>query len=377
MRYSPARSIRDTALRVRVTAAAADNTIARVVGWSRRRRKQGADRALHRPLLALLHARRGRGRGRWSRSCRRCSSAALGEWIYKGLAMLLIGCPCALVISTPAAIAAALSAGARRGLLIKGGAVLEALGKVTAVAFDKTGTLTEGKPVVTDIVAFGATEARGAVARGRARDAAPAIRWRSRFSPGAEGDRRACRRRSTAKALAGKGVTGQVGGEGYSSARRDGRRSERVARPRRQARDRGLNDEGKTVSVLLVGRRVAGLIAMRDEPRADARPASKALKEAGIATVMLTGDNARTARAIGAELGIEVACRADARGQAAHRRARCRREGSRRQGRRRHQRRAGTRRRRCRHRHGRRHRRGARNRGRGGPARPRRRYRRR
>jgi Zn2+/Cd2+-exporting ATPase len=74
-------------------------------------------------------------------------------WIYRALALLLIGCPCALVISTPAAIASALAAGARRGLLVKGGGVLEAIGKVKAIAFDKTGTLTEGKPKVTDIVA--------------------------------------------------------------------------------------------------------------------------------------------------------------------------------------------------------------------------------
>ena len=77
---------------------------------------------------------------------------AWGEWVYRALALLLIGCPCALVISTPAAIAAALSAGARRGLLMKGGAVLENLGKVNRVAFDKTGTLTRGRPEVVEVV---------------------------------------------------------------------------------------------------------------------------------------------------------------------------------------------------------------------------------
>ncbi len=156
----------DGALRVRVTAASADNTIARVVKLVEEAQESKA------PTERFID--------RFSRYYTPCvvvvaalvailppllAGGAWDEWIYKGLAILLIGCPCALVISTPAAIAASLSAGARRGLLMKGGAVLETLGKVTAVALDKTGTLTEGKPKVTDIVALRADGGTGAFAR--------------------------------------------------------------------------------------------------------------------------------------------------------------------------------------------------------------------
>jgi Cd2+/Zn2+-exporting ATPase len=116
----------DGVLRVRVTAPAEDNTIARVVKLVEEAQESKAptERFIDRfsryytPAVLVVAL--------WSPSCRRSSSAAPGRtWIYKGLAVLLIGCPCALVISTPAAIAAGLSAGARRGLLVKGGAVLE------------------------------------------------------------------------------------------------------------------------------------------------------------------------------------------------------------------------------------------------------------
>jgi Cd2+/Zn2+-exporting ATPase len=227
------------------------------------------------------------------------------EWIYKGLALLLIGCPCALVISVPAAIAASLSAGAKRGLLMKGGAVLEGLGKVTAVALDKTGTLTEGKPKVTDIVAIEGFENQilsmaASLEAGSSHPLAVAILQKAKEAgvpvpPAAE-----------AKALGGKGVIGRVGGKSIYLASPVAAQEKTELPADQLARIAALNDEGKSVSVVLVNDKLAGFIAMRDEPRPDAMAGLKALTATGIKIVMLTGDNRRTADAIGKTLGIEV-----------------------------------------------------------------------
>ncbi|MDP9571493.1 UNVERIFIED_ORG: Cd2+/Zn2+-exporting ATPase [Agrobacterium larrymoorei] len=296
----------DAALRVRVTAAAADNTIARVVKLVEEAQESKAptERFIDRfskyytpgvvvvaALVALVPPLL------WG--------ANWDEWIYKGLAILLIGCPCALVISTPAAIAASLSAGARRGLLLKGGAVLEGLGRLTAVALDKTGTLTEGKPKVTDIVSFGLSEPEtlrlaAALETGSSHPLAIAILER------ATENQIALPAVSGAKALGGKGVSATVEGQSVflGSAKAASGLVDIPAAD--QTVISALNDEGKTVSVLVVDGRLAGAIAMRDEPRADAADGLKALKDAGVRIVMLTGDNARTASAIGKTLGIEV-----------------------------------------------------------------------
>ncbi|MBB4483434.1 heavy metal translocating P-type ATPase [Rhizobium etli] len=295
----------DAVLRVRVTAAAADNTIARIVKLVEEAQESKApterfiDRfsryytpgvvvgaALVATVSPLLLG------GVWS------------EWVYKGLAILLIGCPCALVISTPAAIAASLSAGARRGLLMKGGAVLETLGKVTMVAFDKTGTLTEGKPQVTDIVSFGLSEAqvlsRAAVLeQGSSHPLALAILNRARADgvpvpPAFE-----------LEALPGKGVNGKAGGETLDLLSPSAARERGALDGEKDAGIAVLNDEGKSVSVLLVNGVAAGLIAMRDEPRADAEAGLSALKSAGVKAMMLTGDNRRAAAAVAGMLGID------------------------------------------------------------------------
>jgi Cd2+/Zn2+-exporting ATPase len=296
----------DGTLRVRVTAAARDNTIARIVRLVEEAQEAKAptqrliDRfsrvytpavvgvaALIAVLPPLLFG------GSWA------------EWVYKGLAILLIGCPCALVISTPAAIAAALSAGARRGLLIKGGAVLERLAAVTMVAFDKTGTLTKGKPVVTDVLAFGRSEGEvlslaAALEAGSSHPLAKAVLAKAAEAnapvPPAFG----------AKALGGKGVAGKVGGLDLflGSPREAMTRS--AFTPEREAQVSAMNGEGKTVSILVVNGVLAGLIGMRDEPRPDARAGIDHLAAAGIGATMLTGDNARTAQAVAGALGIEA-----------------------------------------------------------------------
>ncbi|MES5100350.1 heavy metal translocating P-type ATPase [Agrobacterium sp. BA1120] len=296
----------NAALRVTVTATAQDNTIARVVKLveEAQEKKAPTERFIDRfskyytPAVVLVAAL-------VAIIPPLFVGADWNEWIYKGLAILLIGCPCALVISTPAAIAASLSAGARRGLLMKGGAVLEGLGKLTAVALDKTGTLTEGKPKVTDIVSFGTEEAEvlkfaAALETGSSHPLALSILAK------AGGNNIDIPSATDAKALGGKGVTAIIDGQeiflGSPKAA-----AERVAISEQHWKTIStLNDEGKTVSVLIIGKTLAGAIAMRDEPRMDAAEGLKSLKDRGVKIVMLTGDNAQTATAIGQTLGIEV-----------------------------------------------------------------------
>jgi Cd2+/Zn2+-exporting ATPase len=233
------------------------------------------------------------------------TGAEWGTWIYRGLALLLIGCPCALVLSVPAATTSAISAGARRGLLIKGGVVLETLAHVRTIAFDKTGTLTQGRPVVTDVVPFGMSERTlleraGAVEAGSAHPLAHAIVRHAKAAGISLPEVH------DARALAGKAVEGTVQGQRVV-----------VASPRHAAelvplsemhrtQMRALEADGKTVVVIVVDGEAVGFIGLRDEPRQDAQQAVGMLRALGISSVMLTGDNGRTAAAIGRDLGLDV-----------------------------------------------------------------------
>jgi Cd2+/Zn2+-exporting ATPase len=223
-------------------------------------------------------------------------------WIYRALALLLIGCPCALVISTPASIASALAAGAKRGLLVKGGGVLEAIGKVKHIAFDKTGTLTEGKPKVTDVVAFkGMTSDKlmsiaAAAESGSSHPLALAMLAYAK-------DKGIAYTPVESTAIPGKGLTATVDAKPVfiGAPSRIGVTDAEVLK---QAGE--LEAQGKSVAVVLISNKPVGLIAMRDEPRADAIEGVKRIMALGLKVVMLTGDNRANAEAVGKTLGMDV-----------------------------------------------------------------------
>jgi Cd2+/Zn2+-exporting ATPase len=297
----------DGALRVRVTRAATDNTIARII---RMVEEATASRA---PTQRFIE----RFSNYWTPGAMIVSLLVIlvppfllgWDWwtsVYRGLAVLLIACPCALVISVPAALASGLSAGARRGLLIKGGAALEEIGAARTVAFDKTGTLTEGRPKVTDVLVAPGTSDwdllayAAAVEQGSSHPLAKAVLAEA----GARGI--ATPPASEQGAVPGKAVTATVAGRKVSvgsprhatEAGADmGQLAGEVAR---------LEGEGKTAVVVIVEGAMAGVLALRDEPRADAAEGIAALSRLGIRSLMLTGDNARTGAAIAKGLGLDV-----------------------------------------------------------------------
>ncbi len=294
------------ALQVRATRAAADNTIARIVHMVEEAQASRAPTArfierfstIYTPAVVAVAALT-------MLAPPLAFGAAWATWLYRGLALLLIGCPCALVLSTPAAITSALAAGARRGLLVKGGAALETIGRVRAVAFDKTGTLTRGHPEVTDIVAFSGSERTvlalaASVENGSGHPIARAILAR------AETDTVPLRPAVNARAIPGHAATAMITGRQVAVG------SPRYAHgltPLAETIGQRVSDlegEGKTVVLVLSDGQPLGLLALRDEPRKDAAAGLADLRALGIRPVMLTGDNRRAAEAVGLALGIEV-----------------------------------------------------------------------
>ena len=231
-------------------------------------------------------------------------------WVYKALVLLVIACPCALVISTPVTIVSGLAAAARQGILVKGGVYLEEGRKLAWVALDKTGTLTHGKPVQTDFVLLtdlkdtNEAEVRSLAASLASRSDHPVSRA---LADAARRDAVPLRDVDSFEALPGRGTQGLMDGQPYHLG------NHRLIHERGQCSDAlearlsALEQQGKTVIILADAQDVLGLFAVADTVKDSSRQAIAELHALGIKTVILTGDNAHTAQAIAAQVGIDEA----------------------------------------------------------------------
>ena len=231
------------------------------------------------------------------------------SWVYKALVMLVIACPCALVISTPVTIVSGLAAAARHGILVKGGVYLEEGRKLKWLALDKTGTITQGKPAQTDFFTLNGwddADVRSLAASLAVRSDHPVS---LAVAQAAKRDGVGLHAVEQFEALAGRGVKGVINGKTYYLGNHrliheQGRCSDAL-----ELQLSALEEQGKTVILLTDAHSVQGLFAVADTVKEGSRQAIEELHALGIKTVMLTGDNAHTAKAIAAHVGLD-----DARG---------------------------------------------------------------
>lgn len=298
-------------LDIKVTATAADSTVARLIHLVEEAQAQRApmqrlvDRftRAYTPAVILLAAAvavlppvAGALLGRdWG---------GLADWVYRGLVLLVVGCPCALVISTPVAIVSAITRATRDGVLVKGGAFLEMAPRIRCVAFDKTGTLTYGRPEVTDVLSLdGATveailEIAATMEAGSTHPLAQAVCR-------AAGDLPA-RHLESFSEVPGKGVRAEIDGVRHLVGSPGYVESVLGQLPRGVTDEiERLEDDGRTVLAIAIAERPVGLIGLADAVRPEARRAVAAIRAAGIDhVVMLTGDNERTAAAVARAVGL-------------------------------------------------------------------------
>lgn len=295
-------------LQIRTTAPAGDTLLARIIQaveqaqGSRAPTQRFVDRfaAVYTPavfVLAVLVA---------------LLTPWLMDWtwmqaIYKALVLLVIACPCALVISTPVTVVSGLAAAARRGVLIKGGVYLEEARKLKAVALDKTGTLTEGKPalVAFDVVTGAKSEAtvRGLALSLAARSDHPVSKAIAAGLVSA--DRPEELQVEDFTALPGRGVSGLVGGERLTLANHRWVEEKGLCNAPLEARLAEHEQQGRTVTLLASETEVLAVVAVADRIKPTSKQAVQELLALGVTPVMLTGDNATTARAIGRQAGID------------------------------------------------------------------------
>ncbi len=228
----------------------------------------------------------------------------LGFAVLTSVAVLVIACPCALGLATPTAIMVGTGMGAQRGILFKDAQSLEKMHSINTVIFDKTGTITQGKPVVTDVLAFGTADEKSVLQN------AASIEKQSEH-PLAEAVVNEAHRRKLAlkpvagfKAISGKGITGTVTGRKLVLGSPNFVLERAKLAPAQMKSVEALETQGKTVMLLLEGKKILGGIAVADPIKPTSREAVKRLNEMGIISWMITGDNERTAKAIAKQAGI-------------------------------------------------------------------------
>ena len=234
--------------------------------------------------------------------------ASPGDWLYRALVLLVIACPCALVISTPVSLVSALTNGARHGILFKGGRHLEVLSQVRTIAFDKTGTLTEGKPTVTDVIELNSLSGRDIL------KIAAAAELKSEHHLADAVLRRAAEAELVLddvltedfSSLTGKGIRATVDGKSYIVGSHPFIEELGVCSPDVERELARLEQQGKTVILLADDEAVRGIIAVSDQVRSESAHTVAELRRLGMKRiVLLTGDNEGTAAAVAGKLDFD------------------------------------------------------------------------
>ncbi len=295
------------ALEIRVTRLRRDSTLARIIHLVEQAQAQRAPAQtlverfarIYTPAVLILAALLAVGPplvfgGSWH------------TWIYRALVLLVVSCPCALVISTPVSVVAALAGAARKGVLIKGGAHLERAGRIRCVAFDKTGTLTRGTPQVVRVTTLGAISADAVVAL------AASVEHRSHHPIAraivehAAASHIAVAPGDDVRSLDGRGAQGHVSGAQVVLGNHRLFEERQLCTPEIHHRLDEISLQGRTPVLVASGGAAVGIIEVADRPREGGREALEMLRRQGVEhIVMLTGDSSSTARLIGAELGVD------------------------------------------------------------------------
>ncbi len=228
------------------------------------------------------------------------------DWIYRSLVLLVIACPCALVISTPVSVVASLAAAARNGVLIKGGVFIEVPARLKAIAMDKTGTLTRGEPSVIDVVPMNGHDDTELLTRAGALEAHSNHPLARAIISEIENRGLSLPEADQFEITPGKGATGRINGKTYWLGSHRYLEERRQETPEVHEQLERMQEAGRTVVVIGNDEHVCGFLTLADSIRDETQAALAALRETGIEhLVMLTGDNEGTARAIAAQAGID------------------------------------------------------------------------